>query len=197
MNVKDLTLNLLTPRADFISTQTLSTNRIIPKHKKSISSFHGITSYTPFNENKILTAQTPRRLAEAHYKQKDSFDQEFNKAIDKNFKENLEIQEKRKRFEERKRKEEEFIALKEAKNKLKQEQIQKDKDDLKRVQEQIKKNQIVIEEKKMRDCQYMKDKRSLYKEYINVKRKIEWEGAKRTREMSLDSLRLKREYLFN
>jgi hypothetical protein len=197
MNVKDLTLNLSTPRSGNLNIQTLPTNRIVAKHKKSISSFHGMTSFTPFNDNKILTAQTPRRLAEACYKQKDSFDQEFNKALTQNFKENLEIQEKRKKYEERKRKEEEFLALKEAKNKIKQEQLQRDKDDMRRGQEQLKKNQLALEEKKMKDCQFMKDRRSLYKEYINVRRKMQWEGVKKQREMSLDSLRLRKESLFN
>lgn len=173
MNVKDSLLFESNSRR-----QLQSTNKIIPKHKKSVSSLHCLTSFTPFTDKKVLTASTPRKLAEAHYKQKDSFDSEFNKNLDRNFKESLEIQEKRKKFEERKRKEEEFLALKEAKNKIKLEEKQRDKDDFKREQERLRMNQLAEDEKKMRESQFQKDKRGLYIEYITVKKKMQWSARK-------------------
>lgn len=197
MNVKDYSQTQSTPRAIFSTHESISTNQIIPKHKKSMSTLHNIISFTPFTENKILTATTPRKLAEAHYKQKDSFDSEFNKTLDRNFKENLEIQEKRKKFEDRKRREEEFLALKEAKNKILLEEKQREKDDIKREQERLRRNQLAVEEKKMKESQFQKDRRGLYIEYINVKKKIQWEGQKRERELSVDHLRMRRGNLFN
>ena len=197
MNVKDYSQTLSTPRPIFSTQENHSANHIIPKHKKSMSSLHNMISFTPFTENKILTATTPRRLAEAHYKQKDFFDSEFNKTLDRNFKENLETQEKKKKFEERKRREEEFLALKEAKTKILLEQKQREKDDFKREQERLRRNQLSVEEKKMKESQFQKDRRGLYIEYINVKRKMQWEGQKRERELSVDHLRVRREILFN
>ena len=149
MNVKTLSDTIPTPRNNY--NQSLEGSaKIVPVHKKSVSLLGRFDLNLPqFVDNKPYTALTQRKVADAYYKKKEIFDIGFNLELDKSFKENLELKQKRQKIEERKRKEEEFIALKEAKLKLLREKSLRDSDDLNREQEKIrKKHDILIEQKK-------------------------------------------------
>lgn len=189
MNVRVLTENSSTPRA-FEFNSTLGNNiRVLPSHKKSLSHFN-FTSRSN-NENKYFSALTPRKIAEAHYKKREMYDIDFNLQTERNFKETLEMKEKRQKIEERKRKEDEFAALKEARVKLKQDELKKNLDDLKREKEKLKIKQDLMIEKKKQDNQFRQDRRNLFLEYAHIKRKQQWENKVLEREKSLETLRLK------
>ena len=137
------------------------------------------------------SSSTPRKIAEANYKRKEIYDIEFNLQMEKEFKETLEMKQKRQKIEERKRKEEEFNALKEAKNKIKQEEMKKTIDDYKRQQEKIKTKYDIMIEKKKQDNLFKQDKRKIFIENTYIKKKQLWEYKVKEREDSLNTLRVK------
>ncbi|OMJ89438.1 hypothetical protein SteCoe_8438 [Stentor coeruleus] len=191
MNVKIFTENFLTPRGNLTTSTTQQTARIIPKHKKSVSNILALNiPPTSLTDIKILTALTPRKIAEAEYKQKDIYDWRFDLSLNKSHKENQEIQEKQKKYEERKWREEEFNALREARNKIKEDEIKRKQDDIKRDKERFRLNQDIMIEKRKQENMFKKDKRVMFIENSYIKKKLQWEHKLQEREMSLDSLRL-------
>ena len=168
------------------------TSRIIPKHKKSLTSLSNLDFTSRSNiENKQLSALTPRKIAEANYKKKEMFDIDFNLQTERQFKETLEMKVKRQKLEERKSKEEEFTALREAKLKLQLEEKMKTLDDLKREKEKLKLKQDLIIEKKKIENQFKQDKRNMFIEYAYIRRKQQWENKLKERELSADTLRIR------
>jgi hypothetical protein len=190
-------VNILTPNNSNSKPQLLVNildpcPKIIPKHKKSNSNILKLNKYqSPAIDTKYFSASTPKKIVEAYYKKKEIFDIEFNLELNKNFKENLEIKQKRLLIEERKRKEEEFAALKEAKIKIKQEEAKRNFDDLKREQDKLKIKQDLIIEKKKIDTQFKQEKRNFFIEYTLIKKKTRWQENLKARDFSLDNLRIK------
>ncbi|OMJ66757.1 hypothetical protein SteCoe_20301 [Stentor coeruleus] len=191
MNVKLFGENFFTQHTNLTTSTTQPTARIIPKHKKSVSNANTTTNIpSSYAEIKILNALTPIRIAEAEYKQRDIYDWTFDLTLNKSFKETQELLEKRKKYEERKWKEEDFNALKEVKNKIKEEEVKRERDDMKREQERFMKNQDLIVEIKKRDNQFKQDKRVIFMENNYIKKRMQWGNKLQEREMSLDSLKL-------
>ena len=191
MKASILSENISTPRA-FIFTSLDASAKIVPKHKKSFSNICKLNiDPVVYNDYKYFTSSTPRKIAEANYKRKEIYDIEFNLQMEKEFKETLEMKQKRQKIEERKRKEEEFNALKEAKNKIKQEEMKKTIDDYKRQQEKIKTKYDIMIEKKKQDNLFKQDKRKIFIENTYIKKKQLWEYKVKEREDSLNTLRVK------
>jgi hypothetical protein len=194
MNVKPLNVSLITAKLSAATCTTLNTQttaRIIPKHKKSFSNLNPLCIPPPLlSENRILTAMTPRKIAEADYKQRDKFDMGFYRSLEKSFKENLELQEKRLKIEERKRKQEEFTALKEARSQIKLYEVKRDMDDLNRQKEKLKAKETMECEKKKEEKAFRQEKRNSFIEFNYIRKRKEWESRTRLREGSAESLRV-------
>ena len=192
MDVRILTENSSTPRS-FANNPTLgTTSKILPKHKKSLSSLCNLNFTSRSNiENKYLSALTPRKIAEANYKKRDTFDMDFNLLTERQFRDTLEMKEKRQKLDERKRKDEEFTALKEAKLKLQLDEAKRNLDDLKREKEKLKVKQDLLIEKKKIENQFKQDKRNMFIEYAFIRRKQQWENRLKERELSVDTLRVR------
>ena len=196
MDVRVLSENISTSRA-FICNSLEASTKIALKHKKSLSNIYNFNiGPVVFSDDRCFTSFTPRRIAEAHYKKKETYDMGFNLKMERVFKENLEMKQRRQKLEERKRKEEEFLALKEAKIKLKQEEIKKNLDDLKRAQEKNKVKQDIMIEKKKQENQFKQEKRNMFIENTYLKKKQQWEYKLKEREYSLNTLRLKENYAY-
>jgi hypothetical protein len=191
MNVKLFGDNFFTHHTNLTTSTTQPTARVIPKHKKSFSNIYAATNPpSSFVEVKILNALAPKRIADAEYKQRDIYDWTFDLTLNKSYKETQEVLERRKKYEERKWKDEDFNALKEVKNKIRQEEVKRERDDIKRDNERFKKNQDLIIEIKKKDNQFKQDKRVIFMENNYIKKKLQWGSKLQEREMSLDSLRL-------
>lgn len=191
MNVKLFGDNFFTHHANLTTSTTQPTARVIPKHKKALSNINATTNtQSSFAEVKILNALAPKRIADAEYKQRDIYDWTFDLTLNKSYKETQEMLERRKKYEERKWKDEDFNALKEVKNKIKQEEVKRERDDIKRDHERFMKNQDLIIEIRKKENQFKQDKRLIFMENNYIKKKLQWKSKLQEREISLDSLRL-------